>query len=252
MEEQRPKSEPPADIPDDDAPLTEELVAYLDGELGMAGNEAVEAKISVDPTVRAEADALKKTWDLLDYLPRPEPSPNFTERTLSKLEPIRQLGSNSSPSGPTVARNGSTTLSPQASTTNLPAASFKTPRQKLLTAIAWMLLFAGAGSAGYFVRDQIVRMHELRISDEAREEKTVALYAFVTSEHFKQLVEQVETQAGKMLDLDSKEQEAHRRLWDARAKLIRSVQKARSDLTFEIDRIIGTAGNGPVEDEEAA
>jgi hypothetical protein len=29
------------------------------------------------------------------------------------------------------------------------------------------------------------------------------------------------------------------------------VQKARSDLVFEIDRIIGTAGNGP-EDEEAA
>ena len=99
------------------------------------------------------------------------------------------------------------------------------------------------------LRDQIVRMHELRISKEAREEKTVALYAFVTSDHFKQLVEQVEAQAVKMLDLDSKEQEAHRRVWDTRGKLIRSVQKARSDLTFEVDRIIGTAGNGP---EEAA
>src|SRR5256714_1183100 len=98
------------------------------------------------------------------------------------------------------------------------------------------------------LRDQIVRMHELRISKEAREEKTVALYAFVTSDHFKQLVEQVEAQAVKMLDLDSKEQEAHRRVWDQRGKLIRSVQKARSDLTFEIDRIIGTAGNGPEED----
>ena len=54
-----------------------------------------------------------------------------------------------------------------------------------------------------------------------------------------------------MLDLDGKEQEAHRRLWDARKKLINSVQKARSDLVFEIDRIIGTAGNGP-EDEAAA
>jgi hypothetical protein len=97
------------------------------------------------------------------------------------------------------------------------------------------------------LRDQIVRMHELRISKEAREEKTVALYAFVTSDHFKQLAEQVEAQAVKMLDLDSKEQESHRRLWDQRGKLIRSVQKARSDLVFEIDRIIGTAGNGPGE-----
>jgi hypothetical protein len=97
------------------------------------------------------------------------------------------------------------------------------------------------------LRDQIVRMHELRISKEEREEKTVALYAFITSEPFKQLVEQVEAQAGKMLDLDTKEQEAHRRIWDQRGKLIRSVQKARADLTFEIDRIIGTAegSNGP-------
>ena len=88
-------------------------------------------------------------------------------------------------------------------------------------------------------------MHELRISKEEREEKTVALYAFITSEQFKSLLAQVEAQAGKMLDLDSKEKEAHRRTWDAREKAIRSLQKARSDLTFEIDRIIGTAGNGP-------
>jgi hypothetical protein len=95
------------------------------------------------------------------------------------------------------------------------------------------------------LREQIVRLHELRASKEAREEKTVALYAFVTSDHFKQLVEQVEAQAGKMLELDSKEQEAHRRIWDQRGKLIRTIQKARADLTFEVDRIIGTAGNGP-------
>ena len=47
-------------------------------------------------------------------------------------------------------------------------------------------------------------------------------------------------------------QEAHRRLWDSRKKLINSVQKARSDLVFEIDRIIGTAGNGPDAEEDAA
>ncbi|MBX9590289.1 MAG: DUF2130 domain-containing protein [Hyphomonadaceae bacterium] len=101
------------------------------------------------------------------------------------------------------------------------------------------------------LRDQLVRMHELRVSNEERGSKTVELYAFITSEHCKQLIEQVEAQAGRMLDLDAKEQEAHRRLWDQRRKLINSVQKARSDLTFEIDRIIGTAGNGPAEDEAA-
>jgi hypothetical protein len=101
------------------------------------------------------------------------------------------------------------------------------------------------------LRDQVVRMHELRISKEGREQKSVELYAFITSEHCKSLLDQVDTQTGRMLELDTKEQEAHRRLWDARKKLINSVQKARSDLVFEIDRIIGTAGNGP-EEEEAA
>ncbi|HWE20932.1 MAG TPA: DUF2130 domain-containing protein [Hyphomicrobiaceae bacterium] len=95
------------------------------------------------------------------------------------------------------------------------------------------------------LRDQLIRLHELRVSNEERGSKTEDLYTFITSEHCKQLIAQVETQAGKMLDLDVREQEAHRRLWDARKKLIHSVQKARSDLSFEIDRIIGTAGNGP-------
>ena len=100
------------------------------------------------------------------------------------------------------------------------------------------------------LRDQLIRMHELRVSNEERGSKTVELYAFITSEPFKQLVEQVEAQARKMLELDSREQEAHRRVWDQRNKLIRAVQRAKSDLAFEIDRIIGTAGNGP-EDEAA-
>jgi len=97
------------------------------------------------------------------------------------------------------------------------------------------------------LRDQLVRLSELRVSNEERGSKSEALYAFITSEHCKQLIGQVEAQAGKMLDLDTREQEAHRRLWDARKKLIHAVQKSRSDLAFEIDRIIGTAGNGPEE-----
>ena len=67
----------------------------------------------------------------------------------------------------------------------------------------------------HMLRDQVVRMHELRVSKEGREQKSMALYAFITSEHCRQLIDQVETQAGRMLELDSKEQEAHRRLWDS-------------------------------------
>jgi hypothetical protein len=64
-------------------------VAFLDGEL--TGEEAllIERKLSLDPTARAEADRLKRTWDLLDYLPRPEPSASFTQKTLTRLSAVR-------------------------------------------------------------------------------------------------------------------------------------------------------------------
>ncbi len=65
----------------------EELVAFLDGELPEDAAEKVEAKLNVDARTRAEADALRKTWDLLDYLPQPEPSPTFTSRTLERVGP---------------------------------------------------------------------------------------------------------------------------------------------------------------------
>jgi anti-sigma factor RsiW len=65
-----------------------DLVAYLDGELTGQAARALEAKLSLNPKARAEADALRRAWDLLDYLPRPEPSPHFTHRTLSRAAPV--------------------------------------------------------------------------------------------------------------------------------------------------------------------
>jgi anti-sigma factor RsiW len=68
-----------------------ELVAYLDGELQGDKARAVESRISHDPRLRAEADALGRAWELLDYLPRPEPSPNFTHRTLDRITGAQKL-----------------------------------------------------------------------------------------------------------------------------------------------------------------
>jgi anti-sigma factor RsiW len=70
-------------------PLTDdekaELVAYLDGELDDAGTQAVEAKIATNADARAELDAMKQTWGMLDFLPKASPSPNFTHRTMERL-----------------------------------------------------------------------------------------------------------------------------------------------------------------------
>src|ERR1700757_428871 len=77
----------------DAAPLSDEerddLVAYLDGELKGAAARSVEARLGRDQAIRAEADSLKQAWDLLDYLPRPEPSPSFTHRTLDRVATLR-------------------------------------------------------------------------------------------------------------------------------------------------------------------
>jgi anti-sigma factor RsiW len=75
------------------APLSEQeradLVAYLDGELTGEAARTLETKLNLNPVARAEADALRRTWELLDYLPRHQPSSSFTHRTLERVTPMR-------------------------------------------------------------------------------------------------------------------------------------------------------------------
>lgn len=74
---------PPPDEPDPNP--DPDLVAYLDGELPPDTSRAVQDRLSADADARREAEALKKTFDLLDHLPKPAPSPTFASRTLTKL-----------------------------------------------------------------------------------------------------------------------------------------------------------------------
>jgi hypothetical protein len=66
-----------------------ELVAYLDGELPKPAVRVLEAKLTTNPHLRAEVETLRKTWELLDHLPKPEPSPDFASRTLDRVSTIR-------------------------------------------------------------------------------------------------------------------------------------------------------------------
>ena len=87
-------------------------------------------------------------------------------------------------------------------------------------------------------------MHELRISKEEREEKTVALYAFITSEQFKSSSRRSKRRPARCWTSTPRRRRRTGALGTQR-EADPSLQKARSDLAFEIDRIIGTAGNGP-------
>jgi anti-sigma factor RsiW len=85
-------------------PFEAELVAYLDGELEPSAARKVEARLASDPGARARAAALKKTFDLLDYLPKREPSPTFASRTLERLPAAK---SGATPSRPSTATQAS-------------------------------------------------------------------------------------------------------------------------------------------------
>jgi hypothetical protein len=65
------------------------LVAYLDGELNDAESRALATKLSLSVSARREKTALEKTWELLDYLERPQATDDFVSRTATQAT---QLG----------------------------------------------------------------------------------------------------------------------------------------------------------------
>lgn len=68
------------------------LVAYLDGELPEAESRAIATKLTQSATARREIESLRQTWELLNHLPRPSASEQFTERTLSEVRRFEAEG----------------------------------------------------------------------------------------------------------------------------------------------------------------
>jgi hypothetical protein len=69
------------------------LVAYLDGELGEAEARVITSKLTSSPTARREVEVLEKTWELLEYLPRPKAPGDFTARTMTEVQHLAAEGS---------------------------------------------------------------------------------------------------------------------------------------------------------------
>ncbi|HVY28191.1 MAG TPA: DUF2130 domain-containing protein [Polyangiaceae bacterium] len=100
---------------------------------------------------------------------------------------------------------------------------------------------ARATALAEILRRLIVRLHEQRISNEKRDEKMAELYAYVTSEPCSQLLSSVETLAESLLALEVEEKKAHDKTWRKRGTILNKVLKAKGDLCFSLDKIIGTA-----------
>jgi len=152
----------PEDGPPPD-PFEAELVAYLDGELDLAAARKVEARLARDGAARARAAELKKSFDMLDYLPRPDPSPTFATRTLDKLPALKPAGQDVAPAPAAAAvRSGGTGSGPVragGSSGSVPvvldAAEREVPRPASLKLFVWAGGLAAAvvafAALGFFV-----------------------------------------------------------------------------------------------------
>jgi hypothetical protein len=90
------------------------------------------------------------------------------------------------------------------------------------------------------IRKHIVQTHTLRLSNEARTQKTAELYSFITSERCIDLFKRIDTHAEDLLEIQVKEKKSHETTWKRQGELLRSVQKVRAELCNEIDTIIET------------
>jgi len=69
-----------------------DLVAYLDGELDEEQARAIATKLTHSVTARREIEALEKTWELLEFLPRAQAPGDFTARTLTEVHQLHLQG----------------------------------------------------------------------------------------------------------------------------------------------------------------
>ena len=102
------------------------LVAYLDGELSEQDMQELDEVLVQDPSARASVEQLRQTWDLLDVLPRPSVTEEFSAQTLATIQAIQD---EDPPAGP--AWTG-----------------------RILAVGLWIVLLSVSSAAGVFVADR--------------------------------------------------------------------------------------------------
>jgi hypothetical protein len=241
-----------------------ELVAYLDGELDDTAARRIEQRLARDPVGRAKAAALKKTFDLLDFLPKPEPSATFATRTLDKLPAVKS-GSQPVPipSGtlPQVPSGGYASRS-QGASSSLPVPLSDSSMSPTWSARRWILIGAlavlGCGAIGYLgavaLRPHLFPAREtgpddLPLSDH-RLIENLPLYSAVDDYEFVQKIAEPELFGGdpglardavKTSALGADADTPSRAAFEALARAFRSLPSGRQQAIRELDRKLHAA-----------
>jgi hypothetical protein len=101
------------------------------------------------------------------------------------------------------------------------------------------------------IRQHLIQTHTLRLSSAERENKTAALYEFISSDRCAQYLAAVDRHAEELLKMQVKEKLAHDAVWKKEGELLKKIQKAQADLSNEISCIIGTVDASESDFEEA-
>jgi hypothetical protein len=94
------------------------------------------------------------------------------------------------------------------------------------------------------LRQQVIKVYSLAVSNNERASKTEELYSFMTSDRFGQFLSTVTRGTEQLEALQAAEKKAHESTWKKQGELFRVIVRNCAQFDEEIARIIGTA---PVE-----
>ncbi len=88
------------------------------------------------------------------------------------------------------------------------------------------------------LRQAMIRMHLLGLSQDERADKRDMLYKYITSEEYRQHLGETERLAIGILDLDVEEQRAHSKVWEKRGKMATRLRNAVREIDTEVAAIL--------------
>jgi hypothetical protein len=91
------------------------------------------------------------------------------------------------------------------------------------------------------LREEVLRNHSQRVSTQDQAKKTAKLYVFITSDEFEHLLESLDGNDDKLLQLDEDEKKEHKKTSERRRVLTTESQRLHAKIRLDIARIIGTA-----------
>jgi hypothetical protein len=88
------------------------------------------------------------------------------------------------------------------------------------------------------LRQSLVRMHQIRLSNAERADKKLRLYEHITSEMFRRKLADAGKLTQQLLDLDVEEVKEHTRVWRTRGGILKKLEAVEAEVAGEINDIV--------------